>query len=193
MPKLPKRTLSPKGEKILGGIENQLTDIAAKYGQFKFLYLSGEDNLKTMRRVAMMYFEYAGESMFRDILLSIARLCDPAYMGSNEDLAFERLAIELPEPHKTRFLKRLGKLKKRIKHIKLWRNKHLAHNNLEHSLKDKKLPKIGYNRVTSYVEDATKLLNIVVHGYKREVYTGYNMVMVPRGASDLISHLEQSV
>ena len=120
MPKLPKRTLSPKGEKILAGIENQLTDIAAKYGQFRFLYLSGEDNLKTMRRVAMMYFEYAGESMFRDILLSIARLCDPAYMGSNENLTFDRLAIELPEPYKTRFLKRLGKLKKRIKHIKLW-------------------------------------------------------------------------
>src|ERR1035441_8429654 len=100
MAKLPKRALSPKGEKILTEIANQLIDVAAKYGQFKLLYLSGEDNLKIMRRVAMMYFEYAGESIFRDILLSIARLCDPAYMGGYENLTFDRLALELPEPYK---------------------------------------------------------------------------------------------
>jgi hypothetical protein len=189
MKRLKKQKLSRHGEKMLRELGRQLIDISAKYIQFKTLFLSGDENRAVLERTAQHFFDYVGESLFRDIMLSIARMCDPAKTGKNDNLTFERLADELPEPYRKRYLRKVAALSKKVRRVTTWRHKHLAHNDLLHSLKQKKLPVITYDYLSACVKDAVAILNVIECDYKGEVFMHYDQVFVQTGADKLINHL----
>jgi hypothetical protein len=177
--------LTKEGNHVLANIGVEVSNIAVLYGQYSKLYLSGEDNLKTLKRVSPAFFEIVFVCLFESILIAIQRLCDPPLTMGKPNLTFEYLANELPEPCKTKFLDKLQAMRTRLNIVKQWRHKHLAHNDLAHSLGQTQLQPIEYDEIKAAIKDASDLLNIVVMDYLGGRYTMYEQVVVPCGAESV--------
>ena len=123
--------------------------------------------------------------------MSIARLSDPAQTMSRDNLTFARLSNELAGQCKLEFDVELANLQSKMDTIKIWRNKHLAHNSLEHSLSRIALPRIDYDNMTECVKISVALLNIV-NAHTGATHTLYDQIVQEGGASALITHLQSA-
>jgi len=183
--------ISQEGIAIKETIGNEVSTIAVKFNQFSQLYLDGPETLALLSKSAALFFEFIGESLIRDIIMSIARLSDPAQTMGKDNLTFARLSNELTGDCKKEYDTELESLKNRMSAIKQWRNKHLAHNSLDHSLNKITLPNIDYDNLTECVKSSVTLLNIV-NAHTGATYTMYDQVVQPGGASALITHLHSA-
>jgi hypothetical protein len=183
--------LNKDGEEIHKQLGNEISTIAVKFDQFSQLYLNGQETLNLLAKAAPLYFEFTGESLIRDIVMSIARLSDHAQTMNKDNLTFARLSNELTGQCKAHFDAELKHLQNRMEKIKLWRNKHLAHNDLNHSLNRVALPNLDYDNIKECVKISVVLLN-VVNAYTGESQTLYDQVVQSGGASALLVHLQSA-
>lgn len=190
---MPANKLSQEGNQVFAGIGVEVSNIAVMYGQFIKLYLSGDENLVILTRTSTAFFVIVKDCLFDSILIAIQRLCDPAITMRKPNMSFEYLASELPDSIKAKYMDKLTSMRNRLKLVEEWRNKHLAHNDLLHSIGQLQLPPVPYNDISAAIKDSSDLLNIVVIDYLGGRYTMYEQVVVPNGAESVIMHLARSL
>lgn len=152
-------------------LKNKITAIDAEVLRlhYKWKYLKqlfgSDERAELLNKTAPLFFGYLWNSMLFDILLSIARLTDPAKTKAKsiekENLSFDNLLAEVKDVRLHREITcDIRHLKGKVEAVKTWRNEKLAHNDLSRQMAGAPLSAIQVSEITDALDTIRKVMNI---------------------------------
>jgi hypothetical protein len=123
--------VSAESEAVLSALHNYISDVHQEWKTLIELFGSGDQRAKLLHHTANGFFDTVYQALLRDVLLGIARLCDPLKTAGQDNLVLERL-LQLPEilgaPELLDNLTRqFAEIKAQAKPFREYRHKYLAH------------------------------------------------------------------
>jgi hypothetical protein len=121
---------------IYHALHNEVLWLHMKWLEYRKLYAGSVERVELLNSTAPFFFHVIQGVVWDDVLLHIARLTDPARdkMG-NRNLSLFQLAETVAEPDLAGQIRNLvNDAKSRAGFARTWRNKRLAHCDLEHAL-----------------------------------------------------------
>ena len=162
-----------------------------KWHEFDSLYGTGRDNINLMNEAARGFFRMLQDVLLENILIHISALLDPAVQRKKRNLTLGQLP-ELVDPDLTPQVHcALSECARLASFAQDWRNRQIAHRDLDLALKRSPKPLRGASRrnVSKCLEAVAHVLNIVEKHY-RDSTTEY--AFVPRyGDAELLLDLVQ--
>lgn len=116
---------------------NELAWLYAKWGEYVVLFGTKSSRVELLNQAAGFFFRIIQDSLWEDVLLHIARLTDSPKSAGKENLTIRRV-LNLIEDETTR--KRIEELVnlsiEKANFCRDWRNRHIAHKDLNLALKN---------------------------------------------------------
>jgi hypothetical protein len=156
----------------LGGLYTALTTeliwLHWRWHQYVTLYATRDSRFDLMNSSAPFFFWIIQRVLWDDTLLGIARLAGPESTGPWQNLSLWRIPSLVEDPGlKQEISDRLAAVKENTDFAVKWRNKHLAHRDLDLSLgrKAEPLPEATKESVNAALSSMSALLNCVQAHY----------------------------
>jgi len=151
-----------------------------------------------MMDTAPTFFSLVQQSLAADILLSIAKLYDPAENRVQQNCTLLWLLKHLPSTPtdyvRTTVEKRLSEGKSDMANVITWRHKAGSHNDLEHALQLKKLPELMVSETSELIKETGNILNFIRAQSEGPSHNSVNYQPdVEAGAMQLIAALEDGL
>ncbi|MDA3936904.1 MAG: hypothetical protein PF636_08655 [Actinomycetota bacterium] len=120
---------------VYSALSSEVLWLYTKWLEYRELYAGSSDRIQLLNDSASHYFWMTQHVMWRDILLHIARLTDPPHQGANVNLSL----LSLPEvvedvDMRVRVEAILESTCGKAAFAREYRNKHLAHQDIDHAL-----------------------------------------------------------
>lgn len=132
---------------IYHGLHNDVIWLHAKWLEYRKLFAHSERRVELLNRSAGFFFGVVQDVLWHDILLHIARLTDPPKQNRFENLSLTRLPEMVPDVCLANELRGLLETALQLSEFaREWRNKHIAHRDLEHALTTHASPLPGVSR-----------------------------------------------
>ena len=117
-------------------LENEIASLLQKWSEFDELFNGDEQQLAMLNRVASNFFYLLQQRWYEDAMLHVSRLTDPAESGrgGQSNLTIRRLPLEITEPGLKASVE--GAVEVAVvksEFARVWRNKRLAHRDLQWS------------------------------------------------------------
>lgn len=146
-------TKLPDGfQDLYKSINNEVTWIHAKWIVYRQIFASSEDNIELLNQSASFFFGIVQQTFFEDTLLGISRLTDPAKSFGKDNRSLAQLISKLSELDYQELAKDLGNDLSLIitscESFREWRNRKIAHSDLDIALKVSSDPLPGISRAT---------------------------------------------
>jgi hypothetical protein len=146
-------------------------DIASLQSKWSF-YLelfSSQENVTLLSDMAPSSFQIIEESLRSDLMISICRLSDPDKSLGKDNLSFKTLIIKCNKIDKVDKL--LEDFLDACKPVQKYRNKRVAHNDLNTRIKphETPLPGISRHQIDKILQLASQVLNVI---YQEFIKTG---------------------
>ena len=188
------RDLGPELGAVYNVLSNDVTWLHAKWGQYRLLFAKSEQRIELLNETAGYFFRILQDTIFEDIVLGLARLTDPIQTGrgkkQQENLTLLRLPFLVSDTQLHRELIVLVKAASDACATPLvWRNKRLAHRDLDVALATTADPLPGISRAdieTALAAFRALLNKIEEHYWDSEVY--YQMDLTNPGDADSLVH-----
>lgn len=188
--------VSAESEAVLSALHNYISDVHQEWKTLIELFGSGDKRTKLLHRTANGFFDTVYQALLRDVLLGIARLCDPLKTAGQDNLVLERL-LGLPEVVAATELvatvtNQFTEVKAQAKPFREYRHKYLAHLDLLTSVQSVD-DAAGFKRedVESMLAAIAKLFNMV-DGPLRDRYVLFDKVATGGGTGHLLVALEDA-
>lgn len=111
-----------------------LTWLHIKWEEFKTLYGTSEKEFALMNSVAPNFFGQIEQLLWGDLMLHISRLTDPPRSVGRQNLSLNQLPLLIMEPAlKNEVESLVAAAVSRSAFARDWRNRYLAHSDLEHA------------------------------------------------------------
>jgi hypothetical protein len=167
-----------------------------KWQEFETLYAHSAERLQLLNRVAPHFFWQQQATMWEDILLSLARITDPPRSVGRDNLTIQALDQIMPGQALAQEVRDLVAVAvSSCGFAKDWRNRRLAHNDLDLKLNQAAAPLAPANR--RGVRDALDSIGQVLGRIHRYYYPKSEIVFsplgTPGGADALIVYLQHAV
>lgn len=142
--------------------------IYTKWTEFVTLFGTKESRVELLNEVAPSFFRLLQDSLWENVLLHIARLTDQPVIGKKHNLTVQQLPIFI-EHQETR-----AKVEQLIQNAlsgstfaRDWRNRHIAHSDLDLSVSDtaKPLELASHEKVNVALQALSDVLNAVSSHY----------------------------
>lgn len=161
------------------------------WGEFVELYGTKSTRIELLNRAAPAFFRMVQDRIFEAVLLHIARLTDPSNSLGRKDKS--NLTIQnLPELMSDAALKAtVSKLCEKAvvsaEFAREWRNRHIAHRDLDLALNGsaRPLPAVPLKQVTDSLNSFETVLNALAKHYLNST-TSFSMAARYNGALDLL-------
>ena len=167
----------------------------AKWGQYRILFAGPPEHVELLNRVAGFFFYVVETGFWEDVVLRIARLTDSPRSAGRENLTLSRLTAALQLPALALETEKLiQQARADAEFARDWRNRHLAHNDLQLALdkRAKPLPGISRANIEQALSSVRLVLNrIETHFFRREI--GFERFIAHNDASDLLYYLKSAV
>lgn len=190
-------TLAPEPDwlPVYAALSWELVRLHAKWGEYRKLYAHSPERIELLNGTAAFFFGVVQDVLWDDVILGLARITDKPVTSKKQNLTIQRLASMLPEPEMAIQVKELVDVAvAKAASIKPWRDKRLAHNDLDLALEVSSELLPGISR--QYIEDALEAVAAVLNHIQRHYYdteTAYNAFHAPTGAETLMGYLEMVV
>jgi len=173
------------------GLFNECCQLHLKWSEYVTLFGHNEDRIKLLNLTAPGFFRIVEDSLWEDILLHICRMTD----GDRNVLSLGRLARLVKPAIRDEVESRLASVVATTAFAKDWRDRHIAHRNLQLALNQDVEPLAHGSRltVTAAVRAIADFLGFVEGSYERTSPTVYDFLNAMGGADDLISVLERGI
>jgi len=183
-------TLMPQAlDEKLKAIDIEVRNLYFKLKFFNQLFTDPK-RVEILKVTAASLFQSIEESMLFDILLSIARLTDPPRSVGRENLSFKNLLQEMPNgPLRMEINVLLSNIKQKTKDLETWRNKKLAHNDLQKALGGFFLPPIQKKDLADILEMIPKAMNLIYRHFS-DTEVRYDMCITSQDGDSLLFYLE---
>jgi len=151
-----------------------LVELYVKWGLYRAIYGTSEERVKLVNRAAGLFFQTVQNSLWDDILVHISRLTDRPKTAGKESLTILRLS-SLIECKETLSVceKHILVAKERCSFARDWRNRRIAHSDLEHRLNPSSKPLEAASRKN--IDDALASIASVLNVLSRR-YIGSTMM-----------------
>jgi hypothetical protein len=167
----------------------------AKWGQYRILFAGPEERVELLNRVAGFFFYVVETRLWDDVVLHIARLTDPPISAGKKNLTLLRLPSALHLPELAADIENLvGQAQKDAEFTRDWRNRRLAHQDLELAMDKRVTPLPGISRAN--IERALIAIRAVMnriegHFFKSQV--GFEHFISHTDAESLLYYLKSAV
>jgi len=189
--------LSEESEKVFDALWKHITELHAEWKSLLQLFGVSQAQSDFLNKFAGAFFDTVYRTLIRDILLGISRLTDPLSTARRDNLVLERLAT-LPEVQEDSALSskvaaKLSEVKAKATSIRDYRNKYLAHLDLEASLGSGSdvLPGIRRQDIDAVLDGFADLFNLIEQALRGSTVM-FNEVAINGGPESLLRHLEDA-
>jgi len=182
-------------QNLYSSLQQELIWTHAKWKVFRQLFAVDQQRLDILNSSAPFFFRVAQQTLFEDTLLAISRLTDPSRTVSKENRSLRMLVEQLQELVPTDLLddlkEDLAAIKAACTPFRDWRNRRLAHSDLDTSLKvtDEPLPGVSRADIEKALACMRELMNRV-SGHFEDSETLYAEFQTWSGGTRLVNLLE---
>ena len=162
---------------------------------YKWTYLmqlfGKEERISVINATAPSIFSVIEEAMFADILLAVMRLVDPPKSSNQPNLSLRSLAADIADPDLRGRVEAIEvEIRDKVKDIKTWRDKKLAHNDLlRHLKKSAPVPAIQIGELTAALSLIRKAMNLI-HGHFSDTAVLYDQCVTEKDGNSLLFYLQ---
>jgi hypothetical protein len=177
---------------LYSALWQQVAGLHHKWEQYVVLFGTKESRVQLLNASAGQFFRVLQDTLWDDTLLHIARLTDSAKSAGKSNLSIRRLPDLIDdEPTKLAVTARVDEALQASEFCRDWRNRHIAHRDLELALKRGPNPlKPGSReKVRKAMEALEAVLNTVSEHYL-ESTTSFNLGATAGGALSLLYLLD---
>ena len=151
-------------------LHNEVLWLHMKWLEHRKLYGGSSERVTLLNSTAPFFFYVVEEAIREDVLLHIARLTDPAEQGNgcHQNLTLLRLAEKVADRGLAEQISGLVKTAKKLaRFARTWRDKRLAHLDLDYSLNSGafKLPAASVRRIEGVLEGFRNVMNTLESAY----------------------------
>ena len=180
---------------VYGALWNELVWLNWKWMEYVELFGEKESRLELMNQAAGYFFGIIQQTLWEDCLLHIARLTDPPNSGKKENLSICRLPDLVKHEHTNDELKALiDRAVNSAEFCRDWRNRHIAHRDLQLALEQSAAPLefASRERVKVSLRTLADVLAKVELHYNGST-TAFEAAGPPRGALSLLYVLDDGL
>ncbi|WP_298379101.1 hypothetical protein [Azospirillum sp.] len=180
---------------LYSSLWQETASIHQKWGEFLELFGKNEERVKLLNDSAPQFFRMIQNVLWSDIILHIARMTDPKKSAGKRNLSIQAITELLPEGD---IKISTGELVKTAvsaaSFCRDWRNRHLAHRDLDLSLDKSATPLEPASRASVKValEAIANVLNAVSYHYEKSE-NFFNPVISHSGAEALLYVIDEGV
>jgi hypothetical protein len=191
-----KRCVQAMGEdlgQVYYDLFRELVWLHYKWEQYCELFGKDQQRVELLNKVAPRFFGYLQHTLFDDIQLHLARLTDPPQTGSgkNQNLTMRRFTQLIADPKfKSEVEKLLEEVEQKCEFARQWRNKVLAHLDVNTRAKPQLLPPRTRKQVKDALEAMRHLMNSIAKHYGLAEFF-YEMIPKVGDAATLVHRLEK--
>ncbi len=125
----------------------EVTWLHAKWKQYRILFAESPERIELLNGVAGFFFHVIQKVLWEDVVIHIARLTDPPKSVGKDNLTLLRLAAAVQVPALSLEITNLvEQARTDAEFARVWRNRHLAHRDLELAVDDRATPLPGISR-----------------------------------------------
>lgn len=172
-------------------LSNELVWLNWEWAQFVQLYAEKRSRLELMNETAPVFFSIIQRVLWQNALLSLARLSGPPKSAGKDNLSIQRLCGAVSDPTLRRKVERLTSRAVKLARFAItWRNKHLAHRDLNRAVGRRagRLPRANQQKVEAALAALAEVLNLIESHYEGSA-TLYTPTFVAWGAESLLTVL----
>ncbi|MFA6471963.1 MAG: hypothetical protein WCU00_07975 [Candidatus Latescibacterota bacterium] len=166
---------------------NEVTWLYMKWEEYVELFGKKPSRIDLLNQSAPLFFRMIQDSLWENILLHIARITDPPKSTGKENLTIQILISHVKEDIKEKVSKQIDIAMKKSEFCRDWRNRHIAHCDLNLALGKKAEPLKQASR--AMVKDALESIASVVNTiseYYCDSSLSFGLSASPGGAVDLL-------
>jgi hypothetical protein len=170
---------------------NDCCQLHIKWCEYVTLFGHDEERIKLLNLTAPGFFRIVQDVLWEDVLLHICRMTD----SDRNVLSLGRLARLVKPAVRDEVETRLASVVASAAFAKDWRDRHIAHRNLQLAMNEHAEPLAFGSRetVTEAVTAIAEFLGFVEGWHARTLPTAYDFVRAMGGAADLVSVLERGM
>jgi hypothetical protein len=186
------RVLGPELGPLYYVLCSEVTWLHVKWAEHRKLYGNSPERVALLNEIAGLFFRVVQDVLWEDALLHLARLVGPPKSAGKRNLTINRLAKAISEPVLKSQVEKLVEIAKtRCSFATEWRNRHLAHRDLELAMESpqaKPLPPASRQKVEDALAALAAVLNrIQVHYFGTD--TEFDPFLTADDAETLVHHL----
>ncbi len=182
----------------LGILFNELWNETAwlhlKWGEYVELFGTSPSRIDLLNQSAPLFFRTVQDTLWESVLLHIARLLDPPQSMGKSNLSLQRLPNLLNEEISATVSTQINDAKIKTEFCRDWRNRHIAHHDLELALGEELTPLASASRlqVKQALESIVKVLNTISEFYMESTLF-FDIMSKPGSAENLIYILDDGI
>lgn len=168
-------------------LKTEVTWLHGRWICYCQLFASSPKRIEMLNECASTFFFIIEDVLRDEVLISLSKLTDPAATGKNENLSLGHLQMQL-DKHGDQALSARNKLTLKNLHdqcspFREWRNKHLAHLDLQTAMKTSPTPLPGVSRemIDNALSTLRDYLNAIEQHYDNSECEYQNVVMSDDG------------
>lgn len=152
---------------------NECAYLHVRWDEYVEMFGSDQERFDVMNAVAPGFFKSVQDSLWESILLHLCRFADPAKVAYRKTLSLETL-LAIPGTHQVpNIALRVAEAKLKIKFAQDWRNRSIAHNDLERALDKGAKPLAPASRL--HVKEALAAIARVLEAIESH-FTGSDLI-----------------
>jgi hypothetical protein len=179
---------------IFEELKKEIVWLHARWILFNQLYGGSERRIDLLNETAGTFFYVVQETFQADVYIALSKLSDPAVKGRFGNLSLEQLQARVDEQNdldlsdRTRAL--LDEFLTKCAPFRVWRNKTLAHSDLDTALQREAnpLPPTSRQMIHEALETLRKYMNDI-EGHYDDSETGYEHFIMRASDGDSLVHL----
>jgi len=187
--------LGPELGSVYDALHNEYAWLIVKWRQFVELYGITSERVDLLNRAAGLFFRVVQDSLFEDVLLTLARFTDTPRSMGEVNLTIQALPPLVRDPVLRDDMEALtGAARVATDFARDWRNRRIAHRDLALAVKGEAQPLALATR--SQVEEALKAVSRVlnrVHEFYFESEIRYDIISLATDAVSLLYVLRDGV
>lgn len=162
------RVLGPELGSLYHALLNEVIWLHAKWLEYRKLYAHSPERIDLLNGIAGFFFGLIQDVLWEDTLLHLARLTDPLKSAGKPNLTLKRLPGLIPEPSLASDVQSLVEAaESSCSFARDWRNRHLAHRDLDLALETAAtpLPESSREQVQNSLQAIGAVLNLINRRY----------------------------
>ena len=162
------QSMGPDLGPVFHALWNEVAWLHEKWQEYCELFGTRASRIELMNEAAPMFFRIVQDSLFEDILIHITRLTDPPKSCGKENLTICRIPSLLSDQQARANVKELIDVaSQKAAFCRDWRNRHIAHTDLDLALKEgaKPLEAASRQEVKKALEAISNVLNSIETHY----------------------------
>ena len=155
-------SMGPHLGPVYNALWNEVAWLHAKWHEYKELYGEKPPRLELLNRASGFFFRIVQDTLWEDTLLHLARLTDPSRSAGRQNLTVLQLPSLVNDPGLREQLEALlTEAKSKAEFARDWRNRHIAHRDLDKALGKGAEPLAAASR--NHVDEALRALAAVLN------------------------------